>query len=95
MKLPGGDDAFVPSIVDLTPEEADQAAAPPPGQGGLTSWMRMRLRRLLRREAAGKRRARSYRHNPAGAKVLRRWAKNATGARHTYAEALEWYTNLK
>lgn len=94
MKLPEGDDAFVPSIVDLTPEEADQATAPPARQG-LTSWMRMRLRRLLRREATGKRRARSYRHNPAGAKALRRYAKNATGVRHTYAEALEWYTNLK
>lgn len=33
--------------------------------------------------------------NPAGAKMLRAWAKFKLGGRRTYAEALAWYSGLK
>lgn len=101
MKLPGGDRAFVPSIINLDPDEDKRQdmigpPAPPTFSERLKGLFKnLGLKRFFRHEWKKSKYREARRHNPPGAKLIRRWVKNATGIKKPYDEALEFYSNLQ
>jgi hypothetical protein len=95
----GGDKAFEPSIIDLDEEEnRDEFVTgipEPTFQEKLAKlFNRMRITRFFRTEAKKAKERREGNRNPAGAKLIRRYAKAATGTRMTYKQALRHYNRL-
>jgi hypothetical protein len=89
---------FVPSIVDLTPEDKAKPVAPPKRTFGdkiRDLFQNLSVKRFFRREWAKAKYREARRHNVAGTKMVKRWYKAKHGTKAESAEAAwSWYEGL-